>query len=323
MTDIFDNPFWTLGATPRDNRRRIMELAEEKSLLSDEEVISFASSTLTNPRKRLGAEIAWLPGLGPKRANELVSMLQANPGEIQEQESIPALAKANLLVGGLKAMGDKIEKDDLPEWIVEIAEVYDEIDAEEALSLINEERDVSSFPKVTDQQAFDAEIDSRRQHFRTVIKDALNQLAPKELVEVITDVVESSTDMGELAAPLLIDDLVDTYEVEAQDFLDREEDNIDILLERIKSLANDGASEGSFSPVVDELIKVVKNWDVVAQPIQVSTKSRGLGHDASTRVAQKVRDVAIHLFNQHDKLDQSKTNYRDASRGLRRSRGGG
>ena len=42
-----------------------------------------------------------------------------------------------------------------------------------------------------------------------------------------------------------------------------------------------------------------------AGQIQVSTKSRGLSHDSSTRVARKVRDAVIELFNQHDKLSLS------------------
>ena len=125
------------------------------------------------------------------------------------------------------------------------------------------------------------------------------------MVAVITDVVEEATEMGDMPAPLLIDDLVDTYEVEAQDFLDREEGNIDSILAKIQERAEDGASDSALTPLVEELIKVVKNWDVVAQPIQVSTKSRGLSHDSSTRVAHKVRDVAIQLFNQHDKLSLS------------------
>ena len=143
--DIFDNPFWTLGATLRDKRRRIMELAEEKSLLADEDIIASASSTLTNPRKRLGAEIAWLPGVGPKRASELVAMLEARPEEIPEQEGVPSLARANLLVGGLKSKSQSISKEELPEWIVGIAEAYDDVQPDEALSLINEEREVSDF----------------------------------------------------------------------------------------------------------------------------------------------------------------------------------
>ena len=57
--------------------------------------------------------------------------------------------------------------------------------------------------------------------------------------------------------------------------------------------------------MVNQLIQVVKNWDTVAQPIQVSTKSRGLDHDASLHVAGLVRRLAIHLFNEHGKLDLS------------------
>ena len=64
-------------------------------------------------------------------------------------------------------------------------------------------------------------------------------------------------------------------------------------------------SDSALAPMVNQLIQVVKNWDTVAQPIQVSTKSRGLDHDASHRVAGLVRDLAVHMFNEHGKLDFS------------------
>ena len=58
--DLLENPFHILSASPRDNRRRIMELADERSLLLDSGKCMQARSDLTNPRKRLSAEIAWL-----------------------------------------------------------------------------------------------------------------------------------------------------------------------------------------------------------------------------------------------------------------------
>lgn len=301
--DILENPFCILSATTRDDRHRIIELTEEKSLLSDEGAITSASSTLTNPRKRLSAEIAWLPGLGPKRVSEIIEQIQKKPDEILGQDNIPALSRANLLVAGLNRVAGGLNSEELSEWIVELAKVFDEIDQENVLDLINEDREVSRFPIVSDQNALETEIDSRRQYYRSVTRDAVNHLPANILVEVITEIVESATDMGEMPAPLLIDDLVDTYEVEAQEFLDKEEDNICELLQRIRSSADDGASVDTLTPVVDELISVVKNWDIVAQPIQVSTKSRGLGHDASTQVADQVRDLAIHLFNKHNHMD--------------------
>ncbi len=57
--------------------------------------------------------------------------------------------------------------------------------------------------------------------------------------------------------------------------------------------------------MVVQLIQIVRNWDTVAQPIQVSTKSRGLDHDASHHIAGIVQGLAIYLFNEHDKLDFS------------------
>jgi hypothetical protein len=81
--DLLQNPFHILTASPRDNRRRIMELADERSLLHDSSEVMEARSDLTNPRKRLSAEIAWLPGIGPKRAGEVLSPLLCDRWPVQ------------------------------------------------------------------------------------------------------------------------------------------------------------------------------------------------------------------------------------------------
>src|SRR3546814_8022812 len=57
-TALHQTPFAILGVTTRDDRRRIVELAEEKSLELDHDVCQKARSDLTNPRTRLSAEIA-------------------------------------------------------------------------------------------------------------------------------------------------------------------------------------------------------------------------------------------------------------------------
>ena len=57
-TALHQSAFAVLGVTTRDDRRRIVELAEEKSLELDHDVCQKARSDLTNPRTRLGVEIA-------------------------------------------------------------------------------------------------------------------------------------------------------------------------------------------------------------------------------------------------------------------------
>ena len=302
--DLLQNPFHILTASPRDNRRRIMELADERSLLLDSSECAKARSDLTNPRKRLAAEVAWLPGIGPKRAGEVLSLLESSPTDLLAVTKLSSIARANLLAAGLARLPDH-SADDVAEWILEISWAFEEIDPEELSAIINEERVVSGFPEVSDLSAIEAEIQERRRHFRQAIKLALDNLSPKELVGAVTAAVETATDDGEEHGPILIADLVDSYEVEAQGFLDKEEGNIKLLVEKLRATVDAERPDTTLAPMVNQLIQVVKNWDTVAQPIQVSTKSRGLDHDASNRVAGLVRSLAIHMFNKHGKLDFS------------------
>jgi hypothetical protein len=302
--DLLQNPFHILNASPRDNRRRIMELADERSLLLDSSECMEARSELTNPRKRLSAEVAWLPGIGPKRVGEVLSLLESSPADLLAVDNLSSIARANLLAAGLARLSDH-NADDVAEWILEISWAFEDLDADELSVIINEERVVSGFPEVSDISAVEAEIQERRRHYRQVIKSALDNLSSKELVEAVTVAVESATDDGEEHGPIMIADLVDSYEVEAQGFLDKEEGNIKALVEKLRAAVDAERSDSTLAPMVNQLIQVVKNWDTVAQPIQVSTKSRGLDHDASHRVAGLVRGLAIHMFNEHGKLDFS------------------
>ena len=302
--DLLQNPFHILNASPRDNRRRIMELAEERSLLLDSSECMEARSELTNPRKRLSAEVAWLPGIGPKRVGEVLSLLESSPADLLAVDNLSSIARANLLAAGLARLPDH-NADDVAEWILEISWAFEDLDADELSVIINEERVVSGFPEVSDLSAVEAEIQERRRHYRQIIKSALDNLSPKELVEAVTVAVESATDDGEEHGPIMIADLVDSYEVEAQGFLDKEEGNIKALVEKLRAAVDAERPDSTLAPMVNQLIQVVKNWDTVAQPIQVSTKSRGLDHDASHRVAGLVRGLAIHMFNEHGKLDFS------------------
>ena len=68
--DLLKNPFHILGATTRDDKHRIMDLAEERSLLSDADECMAARAVLTVPSKRISAEVTWLPGVDPERTDE-------------------------------------------------------------------------------------------------------------------------------------------------------------------------------------------------------------------------------------------------------------
>ena len=121
----------------------------------------------------------------------------------------------------------------------------------------------------------------------------------------MTRAVELATQEGATHAPILVDDLVDAYEVEAQAFLEKERANISLLISQLRSAAAAKAN-ADLDRLVEKLSKVVRNWDSVAQPIQMSARSRGLDHDMSIEVAGEIRSLAVDLTNEHGLLETSK-----------------
>ena len=302
-TALHQSAFAVLDVTTRDNRKRIVELAEEKSLELDHDICQKARSDLTNPRTRLSAEVAWLPGVSPRKAAQLVESLLNDPMAIRAESGLPTLAHLNLMAAAFEAVDGKHAADDLAEFIMDTAYLAEELAPEEVLRDINEDRAVSGFPEVCALDQIEAELTERKRYYRGAIKDALDRLPPMTLVLVMTETVDGVTSGGEDHAPGLIDDLVDSYEVETQGILQQEGENVRKLIKAARDHA--GSGEAAVKPYVDKLDAVARNWDKIAQPIQLSSKARGIDHEASRDLAYAIRGLAIELFNEHDMLAHS------------------
>lgn len=299
MSSLKQSPFYLLGVTTRDDRRRIVAIAEERSLDIDSAASQKARSDLAHPRTRLTAEVAWLPGVSPNRAAHLVGLALCDPASLRTEKGLPSLAYANLLAETLEHVRGEDDPSNVASFIDEIAELVGQLSADEVARDINEDRAVAGFPEVKAENV-EAELADRKRYFRDAIKAALNRMSPAGLVETMTLAVDGATDGGEEHAPELLDELVDSYEVEAQGFLQAEAENIEKLIRNIREAANRG--EGAVSPIVAKLETVVRNWDRVAQPIQLSAKARGIDHDPSNIIAFAVRSLAVDLFNEHGML---------------------
>ena len=302
-SQLQQNPFALLGVTTRDDRRRIVELAEEKSLELNHEAYQKARSDLISPRMRLIAEMAWLPGVSPRKALQLVSALLSDPMSIREESGLPTLAHLNLLAAVFEAVDGNDSSDDVAEFIQEMAYLADDLSAEQVLRDINEDRSVSGFPEIRGIDQIEAELSERKRYYRNAIKAALNKLSSKSLVDAMISAVDRITDDGEKHAPELIDDLVDSYTVETQEFLQQEAESIEKLVKAARDSAKSG--EKVVKPIVDKLVAVARNWDKVAQPIQLNDKARGINHEPSHEIAYSIRSLAVDLFNEYNMLNQS------------------
>jgi hypothetical protein len=300
-TTLHANPFCVLGVTTRDDKHKIVEMAEERALHLDHDLCQKARADLTNPRARLTAEMAWMPGVAPRVAENLTKALSDDPLSIRSDDDLPELARANLMAAAFELVDEDESAKSIAEFIRDFAWAVETIDVDKVLRDINEDRAISGFPEVKGVEAIEEELAERRKAYRAVLKNLLDTMDANKLVETMTDAVAVATDDGENQGPALIDELVDAYETGAQSFLQKEYENISTLVESAREAAARG--EKAVAPIIDKLGKVARNWDRVAQPIQLSAKSRGIAHPPSHEVAKKLRNLGIYLNNEHDMLE--------------------
>lgn len=306
--DLFDTPFYILGATSRDNKRRIHELAEEKTLFSDSVLVTKAQADLTNPRKRIVAELAWLPGVGPRLASELIDNVENNKGAGQNQlGKLNPLATVNYLLSLLKHR----QFDDYSDWtslgfeILVIAQSFEKVDIQELAELLNAERIAAGFSEINDELLIEENLHERRAYIRQIIKESLNNMPSKDLLEIMKLIVEESTDFGNQHGLMIVEDLVAGYEIEVQDFLETEGNNIESIISNIRSSLARGTANPLIEKLISQLIAVIKNWQLVAEPIQLNAKSRGGEHEKSVEIAKSIRSLGIDMYNEYGQIEYS------------------
>ena len=323
--DILQNPFGILGATTRDNRHRIMELEEERSLLLDPDECRAARETLINPLKRVSAEVAWLPRVDPKTSAEVLRYLDTpNQNLLNIARVIPNLgirgvvpaisqnllnitrathiARANLLITGVSRLPN-LPSSNIVEWILAIAQTSEAINSETVRAILNEDRRASGFPEITDLSVIDDEIRKQKSYYRQVLTSILEDLSVTERASILTIAIETSTGNGSSQCPILIKDLISAYETGVQDALEQKQKIIEAQDDKLRAMVDAKNADTTLTPIVDQLIQAVKEWDTLVQPIQLSKKSTGQRHDVSFKIAQRLRILAADLFGEYGKID--------------------
>lgn len=300
---LCENPFSILKASTRDRKARLNELSDEAALHGDHDLAINARNILSNPRTRLTAEVAWFPGLSPKRIAHALDQIEQ--GRSPSLDGLSPLISANLLVETLKNY-TKRGSEDLKFGIEALVKCVEIIDQTDVLQAINEDRQAAGIPYISDPGLIESEISDRMKHYERSATALLEDLPSDEMVAVYEYLISKSTNNGTDVGHRLIDELIHSYELKTESFLANESIRIQQLIELSKVAADKKASEMQVRAGVNEIITALRTWDKVAQPIQIAYKSRGLTHDESHNLAFSARGLGIHLFNKHDYLEDAK-----------------
>ncbi|MES2106682.1 MAG: hypothetical protein V4634_21865 [Pseudomonadota bacterium] len=293
-TTLHRSPFWLLGAHPQSTRQRIAQLVEERSLELEYEICQKAGTSLTNPSARLAFEVAWLPGVSTVKAVQLMDCLTLDPLSISMENGLPPLAQANLMAAACELLDMKLPTDEMVKYIEEFAYVVERIAVEDVRRDINSDRLVADFQEIRTEIQLEEELEERRLHFRNAMESMLDRFPTESLVEIVTRVVGQVTEHGARRAPALIEALVDNYETESQNFLNKEKENIQKLVQAIR--ASIAFGEAEIEPLVVQLERVVRNWEEVARPIWLSAVSRGMAHKLSVGIIYQMYSLAVELL---------------------------
>ncbi len=299
-----NNAFFILGASSRDSKNKLIELADEKSLELDDSLVSKARSDLTNPRTRIFQELSWFPGVSPRTISKLFQDVSSLDDLIRlsEIDLGSKLANANLTAAIFEFIDDSYGESKFLELLTSFAENIENIDLEDELQLINEERLASGFPEISDVGQLEDAYTERLNVFKTVVMNAVDRLPYDRLIKLMADLVEQETGFGYVLAGDFIYSLVDSYEIQTKSFLEKELDSIEKLGKKVIQLVG---SPQELNASITELLSVLNKFYGVAKPIQISYHSKGMEHDITIAAGKAVRSVAINLYNNHNLLDQS------------------
>lgn len=302
-TRLKENPFNVLKVTPRHTKQEIIEAAEDASLTDDPARVSEARAILTNPKNRIQVELSWLPGLSPRRAQELSALVEKDPLDILQQSNIPRLARANLLADFIASGALSNDAANFGTVLDALTDDINSSNLEDLMRDINEERTVSGFQPIGDFDLLSEYFDSHILRLSDAVGKALNELKTDHLVSLVTSYAETWTLNGESVLSHFAELVLNGYEVQVHGFLESEFAAISKVIEHARSIAETGGN--GLKKCLSDIEKSVRQWDSVAQPIQLLAQARGVNHEVSRELGGSLRSLAIDLHNEYSNTDEA------------------
>lgn len=312
--NIKDNPFYILGASPRDSKQILHEKAEDKAFELPEDICRNAERMLLNPQRRLEAEVSWLPGISPNRVRVMLDIIKkdyVNKSITKDSfnaRSLNDLARINLLTFYLNNVCESVSwnQSDIEDIVYYYCQSASDIDADMAFTLINDDRIASGFPELIDKKELLYQIEANQEYYQKTLFLFLNKAESQVIVNVLTNILESVTSNGDQACRFpILNGIVAEYEIYASLFFDKQEKKIINDLYSIKNEMEQKRRPDCFQATINDLKKDVLLWDRIAQPIQVLEKSKGVDHQRSKELSERLREFALSAHNEYGYTDVS------------------
>jgi hypothetical protein len=277
--DLRKSPFYVLDVSPRDDQTTIedaKETAISDGRLGETEALRL-QQLLMAPKSRLGAELAWLLGVAPNRARQLIDEASTIA---EDAAGLPPLAAANIAA-------HRCAQNLAPAHPDLLVSFYARADEEETLRLLNAERRTSGFREVPRQLMQDALQELMHAHTGALIVFITGQPTPGgSLLEILQKhFIDGSNVIS------FLDQLVDRFDEWAVDRIRYFETAISETLDRIQQ------DPTSVAEPLRAFSLAINGWSSVAAPRQFMMARRHLKDPRTEQLLPRIRGVCLHLNN--------------------------
>lgn len=291
--DLTSSAFHILKAGYDADRSDIAELVEDAEF--DEvfapQKIQRAQQSLLAPNARLEQEISWLPELSQAQTSNVLSLVASGDLQalIETSKHAPELAKANILAhfAGTGNVNDTL--------FHALVSAWDEIDQENILTFLNDNRLSAGFPSVERPQMRNALVELEKQHARSAAVGIWSLEHPGEVMDRIVE-----AELRRHPSSPFLEQFVRSYDTLSEPDLVRVSDEIDSLID----IANEG--KANLRPIVSAISDQLTKWDEVNQPVQVYEQHQGHEEGRSKRIFEKLRSLCLDLANNRNEFAEAR-----------------
>lgn len=287
---FLENPFFVLNISCRVDRRAIVAACEEKEFILGSEICMNAQNNLLNPKKRLTAEMGWFIDADDAKIKDICECLEK--GEDIPMDGLVGLSRYNATIYNF-SVTPLTDRNEITRNILNIDQQFSGLNVSAITDVINK---CHQDAKIAEVQCRDVEkeLSKQRELIRTMISRKLEEVSQDEYVELVTMIAEKCFSDQNYEDGIVVSDLIDQYEIRMQSELENRENVVNEHIQRIKR----NISDFEIRSTIDSLITEVKDWDKLAQPIQLKSQSSGIPHENSERLGNELRNLSVYLHNE-------------------------
>ncbi|MDO4751379.1 MAG: hypothetical protein Q4A24_04655 [Akkermansia sp.] len=312
---ISKTAFHILKATPDLDRKSLLELTTSLNQGEDEEELREAYRNLTISKNRIIQEVSWTID-APIDIDTQALLEEALSGNLHLLNTAPKLIEApltfcNLIAENLHVniQNKNINHECLDTLLSVFAEVYEKIKSETILKQINGYREKARLLIVRELNDIIEALQENTRTYIAVFQELHKALPSSQYVRALTQVIERTTAIGTKQNLIFLDELIEVYQLDVAEKLSIKATAIKNTLHELSTILQQEQTENqaseAFDSVISKLKKQLTAWEVLAQPIQVSYKSRGKEHSDSTQLAKEIRGLALSAHNEYGRTDIS------------------